>query len=361
MTASVFWLGTHPTEGSISMERYRKSLMDAVDPGDRYQPGCWPTERALPHRSGRLVKAWAKFVAYPARVSRMADIDLVHVLDQASAHLLKKVAPGVRTVVSLHDLIPLRFPNGLTPRQVDRFSKIVANLRRADAVIAVSEYSKQEAIDLLGLPEERLHVSPNGVRIPPQGVVPREMEELRKQGAEAIILSVGSAQERKNLDVLPEIFEALAPITSERVGLLRVGTRLSRPLAEKLTGVLGEGLFCEAGILEDDSLWGAYRECDAVVVPSLYEGFGLPILEAFACGKPVACSRSSSMPEVGGDEAGYFEPTEPVEAAEALARCLATRSDESARERRLRRAGEFTWRRHLEQTYEVYDSVLNGE
>lgn len=341
------------------MEVYRESLLNEIREDDPFSISCWP-EKGTPASGGqRLAKAYGNYIEFPSRVRNFREKGLVHLLDHSLAHLLKSVDRKSAKVVTLHDLIPLRMAGGLTARQVERFRSKATLLHRADFVISVSEHSKTEAVDLLGLDEERVIVVPNGVTKPKNVPSASEVvEKLRQRGASKVVLSVGSRLERKNLKILPAVFKELKRVQDEPVALLRVGPMLEVELRSKLEAVLGSDLFFEAGRSSNEDLWAAYEAVNAVVVPSLYEGFGLPVMEAFACGTPVASSSSSSLPEVGGDLASYFSPDDPEEAADALRCCLFDSVIRNASHERRARAAEFTWRRHLEGCYRIYQQAL---
>lgn len=349
----VQWYGSHPLEGSVSMHVYREQLLACCRPSDPYLIGCWPRQNAKLKQGVRVTRGLAKYFCYPLRVVRGSNADIVHFLDHSVAHLIPSVR-AKKIVATLHDLIPLRYSGDLTSAQVERFRRTVSYLQCCDALVAVSEYSKQEAISLLDLPPEKIFVIPNGVNRPAKINGSYSLvDELRKKGAEVIILSVGSNQERKNLRILPDALRVFRERSGKRVALLRVGARLDVKLSEELQNVCGD-LFVEAGRLEEHFLWKAYANCDLVIVPSLYEGYGLPVIEALSCGKGVAASNRSSLPEVGGSWVEYFDPASAEQAGEALLRVAQEIGHPEREEERRKAVEHLTWRNHLEGIFRVY-------
>jgi glycosyltransferase involved in cell wall biosynthesis len=175
------------------------------------------------------------------------------------------------------------------------------------------------------------------------------------------LLFVGTIEPRKNLSRLLAAFETIhADGLSD--GLVIVG----RPgwLYDSFFAVLEASPVRDAvvlpGYVTDEDLPAVYTGAQALVFPSLYEGFGLPVLEAMACGTPVVTSRASSIPEVGGDAALYFDPASVGEMGEAIRTMLgdSTTSEEKC-ERGLARAAQFSWQRVAAETWDVYDAVVN--
>lgn len=338
------------------MQVYRDRLLEVVPSGGE-EITCWPPKGTPAFSSSRYSRIWAKKVSYPRRVGSVRDIDLVHFLDHSSAYLIPSVRSGLPVVATLHDLIPLRFQGELSGSQIDRFRRNVTNLRKCDALVSVSEYSKKEAIELLDIDPEKITVIPNGVSLPARSKKPSKfVKRLREVGVDFLVLSVGSTRERKNLSILPEAMASFERVSGKKGGLLRIGGKLNDTLVGELASLLGER-FVEAGPLNDEDLWACYQNCDTVFIPSHFEGFGLPIIEAFSCGRAVACSGSSSLPEVGGAFAHYFDPKKGEDAGHALAKCFQEHDDQRCISGRLERAGQFTWQKHLQGISEVYESL----
>jgi glycosyltransferase involved in cell wall biosynthesis len=233
-------------------------------------------------------------------------------------------------------------------------------LRAADAIIVDSECTMRDAVRLCGVRPERLRVVFPGVRSLFQPVRdPGRLAEVRARYALAgrFILSVGTIEPRKNL---PTLFEALKHLSLGEVKLVVVGLRgwYSHKIFARLKGLGVDERVMFTGFVPDEDLPALYSLAEAFAYPSLYEGFGLPALEAMACGTPVVCSDSSSLPEVVGDSAIMVAPRDVGGWKEALERLLTSAELKGVlRERGLRRASRFTWEAAALMTREVYREV----
>lgn len=361
----VRWYGAHPENRSTSMDIYRLALCDALkrtsDPSS-FEVSAWPHEElALDKNKSRVRKALANYVSYPTRVfleSRKAS--LVHFLDHSSAHLIPRVHSTTKTVVTLHDLIPLRYPGDLNASQVERFQAKANQLKQADAIVAVSDYSKNEAVELAGCHPDSIFVVPNGVRLFSDHFEQSDVvSQMREKGCAMVVFSIGSTLPRKRLSILPEAMNQAQKILGGKIGLIRAGASLDNALRMEIESVVGKDFFHEFGRVDQETLDGLYHETDLVFIPSLYEGFGLPVLEAFAAGKAVACSNRTSLPEVGKEEAFYFNPDDCGSAGQAIARGLPSNVSEQSINRRKAIAHSHSWERHLSSLFEVYRKVLD--
>jgi glycosyltransferase involved in cell wall biosynthesis len=313
----------------------------------------------LIHASGKVEKLLTRQVIYPARVKLRARGEIVHILDHSWADLLPFVPRCALKVVTVHDLIPLRFPAELSAAQAGRFASWVGHLKQADAIIAVSEYTKREVGDLLGIDARKIHVVFNGVEMPADS--PSHSLAPHDPAGPFRIGSIGSTLERKNLAILPEALARLQAAVQRKVVLVRVGAALPAPLAAALRNALGEDGLVELGRLPDEALADYYAGLDVVVVPSLYEGFGLPVIEGMAARVPVVASRSTSLPEVGGDVAYYFDPHSPEELAVVLAGIATDGVPRQRIDLGYARAKSLSWRKCLEGVYQVYAGLLEDK
>lgn len=369
---SIDWIPAHPSYGSVSMLRYWKKIAESLQAGDPYRIASVLEDHFHSEdlqSANRWYRMGMRKAGYPLEIRRKLQGELVHVLDHSWADMLDHVPRAMKKVVTVHDLIPLRFPGELTTAQVNRFRRTVEHLRHADRIICVSEYTKSEVHELLGIPEQRMVVVPNGVE--PFEVSAafdasflNRFEEAsagrHRQWRESGVLylgCIGNTSERKNLSILPDALRR-AVGNGMRIVLVRAGSALPTALAGELEQALGQGNFIELGALPDEELGAFYRAMDGVVVPSTYEGFGLPVLEAMAVGTPVISSSATSLPEVGGDAVLYFSPNAPAELAQRLEQwgCETVRRELSSKGKN--RAAGFSWRNHLLGLYAVYDELL---
>jgi glycosyltransferase involved in cell wall biosynthesis len=298
---------------------------------------------------------------------RRCRLALYHAVDNLSLPLFWP-KNGVRYVLTVHDLIPLLWPETVTWKHRTYFRVAIRRVtRRTDAVIVDAEAVKALVVERLGVDERRVHVVPIGVdaevfRRPPPPV--REAVRRRFGLAECpFVLFVGTVEPRKNVPMLVRAFERL-----QRTGRLS-GVRLviAGPLgwqsdaARRTVDSLGLRDAVFTGPVSDEELVGLYSEASLFVFPSLYEGFGLPALEAMACGVPVVASDIPVLREVLGDAARFAAPTDVEGLANAMERVL---TDEGERatliERGRERVARFTWQETARRTFSVYESLLRG-
>jgi glycosyltransferase involved in cell wall biosynthesis len=235
--------------------------------------------------------------------------------------------------VTVHDLAVLRHPEAFngwsrlySPRVVPRV------LRAARRIIAVSEFTRRELVELLGVPGERIRVVPNAVA--------DEFTQDGPAGDGEYVLAVGTLEPRKNLDRLVE-------------AVRRTGTELRIVGAKGWGGVAvgGNGVRW-LGEVSDEELARLYRGAACVAYPSLYEGFGIPVLEAMACGAPVVTTRGTAMEEVADGAAVLVDSRDPAEIAAGIEQAFAKRDELVARG--LERARSFRWDAVVAATVDVY-------
>jgi glycosyltransferase involved in cell wall biosynthesis len=280
-------------------------------------------------------------------------------------HSLGSTAPlwgPFRRVVTVHDLIYARFPDA-HPGIREKGMRVLVPwaARRSDRVIVISRNTREDLVRLVGIARERVDVVPNGL-----GTVARETpvpeRELRARfdlGKRPILLSLSAKRPHKNLGALIGALARIPPDHRPLLVLPGYPTWHEQELRERAAsaGVAADVRFL--GWVSGAEIEGLWALAEAFVFPSLYEGFGLPVLEAMARGVPVACSNASSLPEVAGDAALMFDPRDSAAIASAIERLLADPA-EAARLRALgkARAREFTWERTARLTLDCYSRAL---
>ncbi|NMB90815.1 MAG: glycosyltransferase family 4 protein, partial [Chloroflexi bacterium] len=273
---------------------------------------------------------------------------------------------GCARVVTVHDAFPCVRPQTSTAleRLLYRYWLPVA-LGQAGAVITVSAQSQADILRYYALPAEKVTVipiarDPRFCPLPPEAVRP-VLERHHIRGA--YILYVGSLQPRKNLLRLLAAYRRLRA-WSPGWRLVIVGARNYRQSIPVVAAIQDLGLeewVQFTGFVEEEDLPALYNGADLFVFPSLYEGFGLPPLEAMACGVPVVTSNVSSLPEVVGDAALLVDPYQEEQIYTAMRRVLEDpQLAEDLRHKGLQRAARFTWQRMAEETLAVYREVLHS-
>ena len=263
---------------------------------------------------GRIATAVRDAVWYPFGIARAArKLDVLH-----CTTFRGPLRARVPVVVTVHDLALLRYPEAFRPwhRTTGRLA-LRRSVRAADAIVAVSEFTRAELVDLLGVPEERIRVVPNGVEPGFSTDGPRADGDY--------VLAVGTLEPRKNLS---RVVEAAR----------RAGVELRAVGAAGWGGVDVPGW---VGRVSDEELAGLYRGARCVVYASLYEGFGLPVLEAMASGVPVVTSRGGATEEIAGGAAVLVDPNDVDAIAAGIGE--ATRRRDELIPRGLERVREFTW------------------
>lgn len=265
-------------------------------------------------------------------------------------------------VVTVHDLWLDRHPH-YSPKLFGQGASSARTRRtvwRAKKVMTVSAFSAGDIADRYSLPRERIAVVPNGVS--------EEFRPLRDTAAfgelrrriglpdAPFILFVGGADPRKNHRVLVRAFaQRIGQLNEYRVVLVGDAVHRFGSLAETIAQCGVEGRVVCPGRLPVEDIVRLYSHADLFVFPSLYEGFGMPVLEAMACGVPVITSNRTALPEVAGDAAVLVNPEAPEELADAMVRVLHDSSLRAAlREKGFQRARQFTWERAARQTLAVY-------
>ena len=299
-------------------------------------------------------------IALPVRLLT-ARVDLFH----APHYVLPPLVP-CRSIVTIHDCIHLMFPQYLPNRMAYVYARasLAAAATRASRILTVSETSKSDILRYCNVPAERIIVIPNAIddrlATPPLiEDVQRVRERYQLDGPFA--LYVGNIKPHKNLERLIDAFHLVRREGFERLKLLIIGDQISKfpRLRRAVDRYKLHKHVRFLGYVGDDTLAALYRLATVFVFPSLYEGFGLPPLEALASGTPVVTSNVSSLPEVMGDAAVLVDPYSAKSIADGIQRVLVDPVlRETLRVRGLERVKAFSWEASVRRTLEVYREVL---
>ena len=295
---------------------------------------------------------------------RRFPVDVLHVQYTAPPFC---PAPVIATI---HDLAFEHLPETFTRRgQMQLRLTVRRTARRAARIITVSEFSRQDIIRTYRLPPEKIAVAHNGIEacFTPHPASSSEAADTRRRfGIERdYVLAVGSLQPRKNLARLVRTY---AKLRAEHAGfnhqLVIAGRKLW--LSGEIFAEIERQKCARDCVVTDyvaeEELPALYRSAAAFVYPSLFEGFGLPPLEAMACGTPVVTSNTSSLPEIVGDAAVMIDPYDETAMAQAMLEVVSNQQLRARlREAGRQRAQGFTWRAAAEKTLALYQEVLNAE
>ena len=326
---------------------------------NRYPRRDWPAnaklvDRRLPVRV--LNYAWHRAQWPPLDRFVGAPLDLTH-----SPHPLLLPAKKAKRIVTLHDLFFLKHPDMVEAEIRRDYAPLVReHVRKADGVICVSEHTASEAQLLLDVPRSKIAVIPNG--IDPAYRMPMAAEEVdaalaRRRLPRGALLYVGSEERRKNLVNLAMAYMGLASRRPRTPPLVLVG-----PGAEwSQGGALSGPQIRAVGYLETQEIRALMAASSALVLPSLEEGFGLPVVEAMAAGLPVVCSRGSALEEVAGEAALLVNPLDTRSIASGMEKILDDKPRaEKQRVMGLERSRQFDWDIAAARTLEFYRRVLGS-
>jgi glycosyltransferase involved in cell wall biosynthesis len=339
------------TDPSLDITLFHTRLPDARP--EPWMRRYWMEELSAGMRS--LYPQWA-IRRGPALPADLAGKDLLHA---PSAVAVPPSGPGQRLVVTVHDLAFLVHPGSFPRRWALTYRAGLARaVRSADALIAVSRHTAEDLLRRTHVRPAKVYVAPLAPSLPEGNADVAEVL-ARHRVSSPYILSVGTLEPRKNLVRLVRAYRRVAARGAAH-SLVLVGPVGWRPgeLLEETTKD-GPGHVALTGQVSENDLDAFYRGASAFVYPSLYEGFGLPVLDAMARGIPTIVSTSSSLPEVAGEAGLPIDPRSVGSIAEALELvvtdpALAARLSEAGR----KRAARFSWERTAGLTLEVYKTIL---
>ena len=315
--------------------------------------GQIPQTRICPHQSVFRIP----FV-FPYQLSKQ-KVDVAH---------FQYVVPPVMkcpTVVMIHDISYEYHPEYFNPLECKRMKMLIPfSARKSEHVLTVSEYSKQQIMQKYNIPDDKVTVTYNGVseqfRALPDGAeIYHSLSRFRFK--KPFILAVGNLQPRKNIERLIRAYSKLRSSGKIDLDLVLVGQLRwgGKAIFDEVECLGVKNNIHITGYVSDEELVALYNKATLFAYPSLYEGFGLPLIEAMACGTPVISSNASCLPEIGGDAAHYIDPYSEVGMMDALE--LVANSS-SVREQLIQkgfdRASDFNWKRTAEKTLRVFEEVV---
>jgi glycosyltransferase involved in cell wall biosynthesis len=330
--------------------------------------------RLLAHRSGLRLVLFVKSRRDIAELSALfADSPLLR--DHISFRLIREMkssradvfwypwniaspAPARGAVVAtVHDIAPLALPDPRLlgwQKNLRWRTRYRATARRATLIVADSSFTADEITRVLGVARERMRVvllAADDFSAPPASGDAAALERLGVYAP--FVLSVGASDRRKNLAMLERAMERVVAEHPDATLVLAGPRRKSKSSAPKAAWKRA------VGFVSDEDLVALYRAASALVMPSSYEGFGLPVLEAMRLGTPVICVRASSLPEVAGDAAAWVEADDDAQLAAAISRVLSdARLSATMRSASLEQAARFTWDQTARQTLAAFDDAL---
>lgn len=355
MSGKVLLVPDLALEGWPSMERYARALAQRL-------PVSVPAS-AQTITGPRYV---ARYVTYPRALKAELPVALAHIADHSYAHCLAAL-PGAPSVVTIHDLFPVRVmkEGGGGVRSMVRnglLQRTMRWVRRADRLIAITQFVAEEAARLLEVPENRIRVAPVGVDAAFFGPVHEEVVADRRRGwlsgtsagADAVILlHVGLCVPRKRIDI---VIGTLAELRRRGVNavLVQIGGHFTPAHHVAISAAGLDAFTVQESSVSEPSLIAAYHSADVLLMPSAYEGFGFPIIEALAAGLPVVSSGAGGMREAGGEAAFVVEAEEPARYADAIGAASEDPNRGDRRERGIAHATALSWDATAEKVRAVY-------
>ena len=317
-----------------------------------------PNFRAVPERSGHY--SISEQICIPLAVRR-ERLDLFH-----APHYVLPALTTTRSVVTIHDCIHLMFPEYLRRRLGHAYAhaSLWTAAHKSDRIFTVSEQSKRDILKFFKVPPDKIVVTPNAIddrfSVAPSEEYAVQIRE-RYQLSHAYLLYVGNIKPHKNLERLIEAFHLVRAQGRPELELLIIGDEISKmqSLRRAVHKYQLHRYVRFLGFVPDKTLAVLYRLASVFVFPSLYEGFGLPPLEAMASGTPVVTSNVSSLPEVVGDAAVLVDPYSAEAIADGILSVLrSSHLRDDLRERGFARVKAYSWQRSVQRVRDVYGEVL---
>lgn len=354
MNVTLFRAFRDPYRTSMTLyaDALERRVADFLAPEDHIRSVELPGQRLDGWR-----RYWDQYVRYQSFASTAAT-EVNHIVDHGYGHLTTALPRG-RAIVTFHDAVVLRVP-GVSWRTQQSFAHSLRRMRHAAAVVCVSETARRDLLGLMDMPHERVHVVPWGVD---EAFRPGDrLQARRRLGLSGdVVLAVGHTQGYMNIDRLIRAFGQLVAQHGANATLVKVGLPLT-PDQMRLVSELDLGdRVRQVGRVPFADLPSYYHAADVLLYVPLLAGFGLPPLEAMACGTPVVASRRGAIPEVMGDAGVLVEAEDDTAMAEAIADLLSNpQLRRRMTERGFERAAQFEWTRAAQSMASLYRAVARG-
>ena len=360
------------TMAELSIDVYSNNLISALKVVRPNWEFIELAPRSFDRRSSsltlRIQKYYERFWLYPRRV-RQQEADIFHILEPCEAHLVYWLnKAGKRTVVTCHDLVNFFYRGNLKGSVklpiVSRNAWIysIKGMEKCDRIISVSAATVRDIHRILNVDPEIITIVPNAVETIFQPLPPERASSFRQQqdiSSETIcLLNVGSNHPRKNIDTILEAIAVLKQ-TDLPIQFWKAGADFTPSQKQYIETHHLNPYITYLGKPEKSELVEMYNAADILLAPSLYEGFGITLLEAMACGTPVITGSTSAMPEVVGDAGVLVNPNDAREIAQGVIN-LAQNSDlyQTLKAKSLVRVKSFTWENTAEQVARVYEQLI---
>lgn len=342
------------TPGIFGISRYSYEIQKRI-------PGAVFNNISCPWISSPYLGGILKGIFLPvAGFSQSVKGRIKHISSQGYAFTAPYLRKGP-VLLTCHDLIPWTYYHRRTPT----WKANIRSIKQIRHIIAISHYTKNELMNTLGIPEERIHVIPNGVDHQKFHPVTDPQKPSFLSSEDRVLLYAGSEEKRKNLGVvltvLSEIVKDMPQVKLIKVGGPGDGISPETCIREINRLGLSRNVYF-TGTVSDTELLTLYNIADVFVFPSLIEGFGLPPLEAMACGCPVIASDSTSIPEVVGDAGILLDPQDTTAWRDAILKVLdepATR--ERMKQKSIQQASIFNWDDCAQSTKELYEDIADSQ
>lgn len=317
------------------------------------------------HSGNPVKKYYERFWRHPRQVKQQTA-DIFHIIDHTNGHVaywLRKL--GKPVVMTCHDLVQYVYPEIL--RNQSRFPALslamwqysVKGLNTADCVVTVSESTARDVTHWLKIPPRQVEVVANGVESVfqplPDNIVRRWRSQYSQPG-EICLLNVGSTHQRKNIETILRVVEVLIA-RGLKVRLWKLGDDFTPEQQQQIRARQIEPYVSFLRQPDRDALIRFYNAADVLLAPSLYEGFGLTVLEAMACGTPTIVANASSLPEVVGDAGILVEPLDVEAIADAVIRLQDSAYRQKIVQQGLARVGQFTWKQAAINLATIYEQL----